>query len=235
MSTTEARSGVDRTLMSIASVVVVGSIMTTLDTTVVNVAIDRLSQDFDTSLSTIQWIATGYMLALATVIPLTGWAADRFGTKRLYMLSLALFLVGSALSGSAWSAGSLIAFRVLQGFGGGLIMPVGMTILMHAAGRERAGRVMGRARRAVDARPDPGGRRSAAGSSTTSPGAGSSSSTCRSARSRSWARCASCPATSPSPTTASTGSGCCCSPRAWPRSSTGSRRPPRMTASGPPR
>jgi EmrB/QacA subfamily drug resistance transporter len=83
------------------------------------------------------------MLALATVIPLTGWAADRFGTKRLYMISIGLFLAGSVLSGMAWSAGSLIAFRVLQGLGGGMIMPAGMTILSQAAGPQRMGRVMG--------------------------------------------------------------------------------------------
>jgi EmrB/QacA subfamily drug resistance transporter len=87
-------------------------------------------------------VATGYTLALATVIPVSGWAADRFGTKRLYMTSLALFIAGSVLSGLAWSAESLIAFRILQGFGGGMIMPAGMTILARAAGPQRMGRVM---------------------------------------------------------------------------------------------
>lgn len=132
----------DRALLAIASVVVLGTIMSILDTTIVNIAINHLSQDFEAPLATIQWVATGYLLALATVIPLTGWAADRFGTKRLYMTSLALFLVGSALSGMAWSAESLIAFRVLQGLGGGMIMPAGMTILTQAAGPRRIGRVM---------------------------------------------------------------------------------------------
>src|SRR5919198_244937 len=113
-----------------------------LAVTVVNVAINTLAKDFDTTLSTIQWVVTGYTLALATVIPLTGWAADRFGTKRLYMISIALFAFGSALSGLAWSAESLIFFRVLQGFGGGMIMPAGMTILTRAAGTDRVGRVM---------------------------------------------------------------------------------------------
>jgi MFS family permease len=116
----------DRGVIAIASVVILGAAMTILDTTIVNVAIDRLAIDFHTTLSTIQWVATGYMLALATVIPLTGWAAERFGTKRLYMISVALFVVGSALSGAAWSAGSLIGFRVLQGLGGGMVMPAGM-------------------------------------------------------------------------------------------------------------
>jgi EmrB/QacA subfamily drug resistance transporter len=136
------RNGLDKGVLAVAGVVVLGAVMSILDTTIVNVAIDSLSRDFHTSLSTIQWISTGYMLALATVIPLTGWAADRFGTKRLYILSIVLFLAGSALSGAAWSAGSLIAFRVLQGLGGGMIMPAGMTIMTRAAGPTRVGRVM---------------------------------------------------------------------------------------------
>ncbi len=76
------------------------------------------------------------------MIPLAGWAVDRFGTKRVFMAAVAAFAGGSLLCGLAWSAGSLIAFRVLQGLGGGLVMPVGMTILAHAAGPERMGRVM---------------------------------------------------------------------------------------------
>ncbi|HET6448511.1 MAG TPA: DHA2 family efflux MFS transporter permease subunit [Conexibacter sp.] len=141
-TTDRGSAALDRGLLAIATVVVVGSIMSILDATIVNIAINHLSSDFDAPLPTIQWVATGYLLALATVIPLTGWAADRFGTKRLYMTSLALFLAGSALSGMAWSAHSLIAFRVLQGLGGGMIMPAGMTILTQAAGPERVGRVM---------------------------------------------------------------------------------------------
>src|SRR4051794_20567788 len=120
--------------MLVASVVVLGPIMSILDTTVVNVAINTLAREFHTSLSTIQWVATGYTLALTTVIPLTGWAADRFGTKRLYLTSITLFLAGSMLSGAAWSSESLIVFRVLQGLGGGMLMPAGMTILARAAG-----------------------------------------------------------------------------------------------------
>ena len=85
---------------------------------------------------------TGYTLALATVIPLTGWAADRFGTKRLYMLALVLFAAGSALCATARDIGMLIAFRVLQGLGGGMLMPLGMTIMTRAAGPQRIGRVM---------------------------------------------------------------------------------------------
>src|SRR5215210_7606967 len=132
----------DRRILTIAGVVVLGAVMSILDVTVVNVAINTLAAEFDSTLTTIQWIVTGYTLALATVIPITGWAADRFGTKRLYLLSIGLFMAGSALSGAAWSAESLIAFRVLQGLGGGMLMPAGMTILTRAAGPGRVGRVM---------------------------------------------------------------------------------------------
>jgi EmrB/QacA subfamily drug resistance transporter len=138
-----ADDGLDRSTWIVAGVVILGAVMSILDTTVVNVAIDRLAIDFNTSLTTIQWVVTGYTLALAAVIPVTGWAADRFGTKRIYIWSLALFMVGSILSGLAWSAGSLIAFRVLQGIGGGMIMPAVMTIMTKKAGPARIGRVMG--------------------------------------------------------------------------------------------
>jgi len=141
-STPAPGAALDRQLLAIASVVVLGAIMSILDVTVVNVAINTLAEEFDTTLTTIQWVVTGYTLALATVIPITGWAADRFGTKRLYLMSIALFMGGSALSGLAWSAESLIAFRVLQGLGGGMLMPLGMTILTRAAGPQRVGRVM---------------------------------------------------------------------------------------------
>lgn len=133
----------DRRLIQISAVVVLGIIMSILDTTIVNVALDTLSREFNTNLTDIQWVATGYLLALATVIPLAGWAADRFGTKRLFMVSVLLFVAGSALCGAAWSSGSLIFFRVLQGIGGGLIMPSGMIILTQAAGPQRVGRMMG--------------------------------------------------------------------------------------------
>jgi EmrB/QacA subfamily drug resistance transporter len=134
--------GLDRRLWAISSVVILGAVMSILDTTIVNVAIDALARDLNASLGTIQWVSTGYMLALATVIPLTGWAAERFGTKRLFIVAVSLFAIGSALCGFAWSSESLIGFRVLQGLGGGMVMPTGMMILAHAAGPQRMGRVM---------------------------------------------------------------------------------------------
>jgi len=138
----DSDGGLDRGVLAVAMVVVLGAIMSILDITVVNVALKHLTEDFDAPLSTIQWVATGYTLALATVIPVTGWASARFGTKRLYMISIGLFVAGSALAGMAWSAESLILFRVLQGLGGGMIMPAGMTILTQAAGPSRVGKVM---------------------------------------------------------------------------------------------
>src|SRR5580658_10015128 len=129
-------------LKRIASVVILGSIMSILDTTIVAVALDTLAKDFRVTVSTIQWVTTGYLLALAVVIPVTGWAVDRFGAKRVWMLSLTLFIVGSSLCGLAWSANSLIAFRVLQGVGGGMLLPVGQSMLARAAGPQRMGRVM---------------------------------------------------------------------------------------------
>jgi EmrB/QacA subfamily drug resistance transporter len=132
----------DRGILIVASVVVIGAIMSILDTTIVNVALATLGHDLHSSLATIQWVSTGYLVALAVVIPMTGWASERFGAKRLWIVVVSLFVAGSALSGLAWSAGSLIFFRVLQGLGGGMIMPAGMSILAQAAGPQRMGRVM---------------------------------------------------------------------------------------------
>jgi MFS family permease len=132
----------DRAVVRIGIAVVLGSIMSVLDTTIVNVALNTLSIDLHTSLDSIQWVVTAYLLALAAVIPISGWATRRFGTKRLYIASIILFTLGSALCGMAWSTASLVAFRVLQGIGGGLILPVGQTALARAAGPRRIGRAM---------------------------------------------------------------------------------------------
>src|SRR5512133_2156411 len=126
----------------IAAVVVIGAILSILDTTIVNVALDTLSRDLHSPLADIQWVATGYMLALAAVIPVSGWAAGRFGAKRLWVASVVLFTLGSALSGLAWSTETLVIFRVLQGIGGGMIMPVGTMMLTRAAGPAGLGRIM---------------------------------------------------------------------------------------------
>src|SRR5919199_3490406 len=126
----------------IAVVVILGAIMSVLDTTIVNVALDTLGRDLHSSLDDIQWVVTGYMLALAAVIPVTGWAVSRFGARRLYLISLVLFTAGSALCGLSWSTGTLVGARVLQGLGGGMIMPIGQMILAHAAGPRNMARIM---------------------------------------------------------------------------------------------
>jgi EmrB/QacA subfamily drug resistance transporter len=133
---------IDGAVLKIAGVVVLAAVMSILDITVVSVALPTFQHVFHTTYANVAWTMTGYTLALATVIPLTGWAADRFGTKRLFMLALVLFVIGSALCSTAGSIGTLVTFRVLQGLGGGMLMPLGMTIMTHAAGPHRIGRVM---------------------------------------------------------------------------------------------
>lgn len=133
---------IDGAVLKIAGVVVLGAIMSILDITVVSVALPTFQDVFDATYATVAWTMTAYTLALATVIPLTGWAADRFGTKRLYLAALFLFTAGSVLCAMATSIEMLIAFRVLQGLGGGMLMPLGMTILTRAAGPDRIGRLM---------------------------------------------------------------------------------------------
>ena len=139
----EAADGVsDPQLWRITTVVILGTIMAVLDTTIVNIALESLSRDLHTKLADIQWVATAYLLSLAAVIPVSGWCARRFGAKRVYLTSITMFTFGSVLCGLAHSGTELIAFRVVQGLGGGLIMPVGQMILVRAAGRRNLAKVM---------------------------------------------------------------------------------------------
>src|SRR6202049_4486141 len=125
-------------------VVLLGTIMTILDATIVNIAIPTLQSDLKAgSYADIAWVVTGYMLAQGAVIPMAGWASDRFGTKRLYLVTIALFTVASMACGVAQNLPELVFFRVLQGLGGGMLMPIGMTIIMRAVGPQNMGRVMG--------------------------------------------------------------------------------------------
>ncbi len=138
-----AADKIPRQVWIISGVAMLGAMMSILDTTIVNVALATLGKDLHSSLSNIQWVITGYMLSLAAVIPVTGWASRRFGTKPLFLVSLVLFTAGSLLCGLATSDTELIAFRVLQGCGGGMLMPVAQIIMADAAGPKRMGRVMG--------------------------------------------------------------------------------------------
>lgn len=126
------------------AVVLGGSTMTLLDATIVNVAIATLQRAFSVgSYNDIAWVVTGYMLAQGAVIPVAGWVTDRYGTKRVYLVTLVLFTVASALCGLAWNLPSLVFFRILQGIGGGMLMPIGLTIILGAFGPSQMGRVMG--------------------------------------------------------------------------------------------
>lgn len=184
MATDQAVTSLDDDKLSpevlrIGAVVVLGTIMAILDTTIVAVALATLAKDFHTDVNTIQWVTTGYLLALAVVIPLSGWGVHRYGGKPVYIVSLVLFIGGSILCGLAWSASSLIAFRVLQGLGGGMIMPVGQTIMARSAGPNKMNKVM--ALIGVPTLLGQSSDRSSVGPlSPTSRGAGSSSSMCRS-------------------------------------------------------
>jgi EmrB/QacA subfamily drug resistance transporter len=139
----EAGDRIERHVWIVAGVVILGMIMSILDTTIVNVALDTLGRDLHSPISQIQWVITGYLLALAAVIPVTGWAARRFGARQVYLCSLVLFTVGSALCAVSDSTTTLVLCRVLQGAGGGMIMPVAQLIMAQVAGPKRMGRVMG--------------------------------------------------------------------------------------------
>ncbi|WP_136609193.1 MDR family MFS transporter [Sinomonas albida] len=129
-------------LVGIIVVVVGGALITVLDATVVSVAIGTLASRFRAPIAEIQWVITAYLVAMTAVIPLTGYAADRFGGRRVWMAAVGLFVLGSALASLAWSAESLIVFRAVQGLGGGMVVPVGMSLVAQSAGRERMGRAM---------------------------------------------------------------------------------------------
>jgi EmrB/QacA subfamily drug resistance transporter len=130
-------------LVKLALTVMLGAIMVALDATMVNVALNTLVREFHSSVATIQWVSTGYLLALAMVIPFSGWAVEHFGAKPIWIAAITIFTAGSMLCGLAWSAASLIGFRVVQGLGGGMILPLIQTVLARAAGPEQLGRVIG--------------------------------------------------------------------------------------------
>ncbi|MEU3572928.1 MDR family MFS transporter [Kitasatospora sp. NPDC036755] len=130
-------------LWKMGGVLALGPVLALLDATIVNVGIDSVGRDLHSSIAAVQWVATGYLLAISLTMPLSGWAAGRFGGRRAWLASVVLFVLGSALCGLAWSTGSLIAFRVLQGIGGGMMQPLGQAIIIQAAGPSRVGRVMG--------------------------------------------------------------------------------------------
>ena len=137
-----ARERLDPAVIKLIVVLLTGAIPSLLDTSIVNVAVDTIGRDLHTSVTVIQWVITGYLLSFAMVIPLSGWALARFGGRAVWTFSLALFMVGSIACGAAWNIGSLIAFRVVQGVGGGMMTPLITTLLVQAVGTSKIGRLM---------------------------------------------------------------------------------------------
>ncbi len=135
MSHPHTAPAVPRSAIITALVLLVGGLAVIFDSTIVSIALKSLAQDLQVPVSTIQWVTTAYLLALGVAIPIVGWAQQRFGGKRLWLAALALFLVASIACSLAWDAQSLIGFRVVQGFGGGLMMPLMATLAIQQVPR----------------------------------------------------------------------------------------------------
>src|SRR5262245_27754185 len=116
-----------------AMAVIVGAMAMVFDTTIVSVALRTLGDDLHAPVRPIQWVSTAFLLALGVTIPLVGWAQSRLGGRRLWVVAQSIFLVASILCGLAWNAESLIAFRALQGIGGGIMLPLMTTLVVQAA------------------------------------------------------------------------------------------------------
>lgn len=125
------------------AVLVIGAFMSILDSSIVNVAVPTLERVFSVGTAQVQWVVTIYLLALGVVVPTAGYLGDRFGYRRMYIISLIVFTIGSGLSGISWSIGVLSIFRVIQALGGGLIMPLTMSMLYRMVPRHQIGTAMG--------------------------------------------------------------------------------------------
>src|ERR1700722_8312874 len=160
-ATAPADDKVDPKVIKTGLILVVGVLAVVFDTTIVSVALHTLVIDLHSSVSTIQWVSTGYLLALGMTVPLSTWGLRRYGGKRLWMFALTLFLVGSIGASLAWNADSLIAWRVVQGAAGGVLVSGLTPRIMQGAGgqalrRGHVARPGGHAHRAARAgRPDP--------------------------------------------------------------------------------
>ena len=137
-----AAEKLDPAVVRTALILIVGAMAVIFDTTIVSVALHTLSVKLGASVTTIQWVTTGYLLALGIAVPLSTWGLQRFGGRRLWMFSLAVFGVGSVGSSLAWNVGSLIGWRVVQGIGGGLMLPLMATLIFQAAGGKSLGRLV---------------------------------------------------------------------------------------------
>jgi DHA2 family multidrug resistance protein len=128
---------------TVMGIIMLGIMMATLDSSIVNVSIPKIMADFGSNIDDIEWILTGYMLAFATLMPLTGWLRDRIGYKKIYVGALFLFTFGSVLCGMAWNLPTLIFARVIQAVGGGAMQPTGMALLTELFPPKERGRAMG--------------------------------------------------------------------------------------------
>lgn len=133
---------IPKSIMNVAWILVLGAMMPLLDSTMVNIAIKHLSNDFSIGLELIQWVITGYVLAMAISVPLVGWAVQRFNGKWLMIGANILFLAASIASGFSWNINSLIIFRIVQGFSAGFIMTLVTNLGFEIAGKDRMGRIM---------------------------------------------------------------------------------------------
>jgi len=125
------------------AVLVAGMFMSVLDISIVNVAIPTIQNDFGATTDDVQWVVTGYTLALGVVVPVTAWLGDRFGLSRVYNLALLAFAAGSALCGLAWDLNSLVIFRIIQAIPGGILPVITLSILYRIVPREKLGAAMG--------------------------------------------------------------------------------------------
>ena len=137
-----AAEKLDPRVIKTALILIAGGLAVIFDTTIVSVALHTLSVKLHTPVTTIQWVSTGYLLALGIAVPLSTWGLQRFGGKRLWIFALGVFLAGSVGSSLAWNVDSLIIWRVVQGIGGGLMLPLMTTLIFQAAGGRSLGRLV---------------------------------------------------------------------------------------------
>ncbi|MHB1418720.1 MAG: DHA2 family efflux MFS transporter permease subunit [Bacillota bacterium] len=123
--------------------VIVGTFVVVLNTSSVNVALPTLMRVFNATGTQIQWVVTGFMIVMGVIIPVSGYLGDRWGTKKVFLGALAIFILGSALATFSWSTLSLVLFRMLQGAGGGMVIPLGMTIIYNAVRVDERGFALG--------------------------------------------------------------------------------------------
>lgn len=135
-------AGLPKEILTAAWAIALGAIAPMLDSTMVNIAIDKLTKDFNTTLDTIQWAITGYVLALAIAVPVSGWLMNKFNGKKIFIGAVIAFGVTSVFAGISWDISSFIFFRLLQGFSAGIITPLMSTLLVKTAGQENLGKVM---------------------------------------------------------------------------------------------